>query len=368
MQKNKNYLIQSNYFTQSVLRDVSEIQKDIIYYIQRVADFYDENPPEVIVFNFEDFIKYKKVKKNNFYDIREIYDFCRGLISINGAFYNASSKTIEVFNIIDSVSISEENNNEFKITLAKFGKVFFYQKYAIDYAKANKIGYTQIESNIIDLKGDKRKKLFEILSQYKSTGLYKVELGHLKELLGFIVYKSKNGLINKKNEEKQLKFIFDKAGEIEHQYEKIEVFKVWSEFKRSFLDPAITDINNTPSLDISNLKYEAIKTGRKVTNLKFTFQRKFNLEGMDEEHKVGIDFFTKELELSEKQVLFLYDRIGLKNMYKRIKESIIFNPYYSNSQHPNRGRKIYFKKSTMEEIKNIGGYLYEKVFSELKIL
>lgn len=45
-----NYLIQSNYFTKSILKGVTEIQKDIIYFIQSRINFSEENPTGTVVF------------------------------------------------------------------------------------------------------------------------------------------------------------------------------------------------------------------------------------------------------------------------------------------------------------------------------
>ena len=50
--KTGNYLIQSNYFTKSVLRDASETQKEILYFLQSEIDFYDENATGIVMFNF----------------------------------------------------------------------------------------------------------------------------------------------------------------------------------------------------------------------------------------------------------------------------------------------------------------------------
>lgn len=111
MSKSQNYLLQSNFFTQSILRDVSEVQKDIIYFIQKNIDFYDENPDDVMIFNYNGFLAYKNTTKNNFCSPGKVF----GLISINGVFYNPNTATTEFFNLIDRMSINEENVNEFKI-------------------------------------------------------------------------------------------------------------------------------------------------------------------------------------------------------------------------------------------------------------
>lgn len=362
--KTPNYLMQSNFFTQSVLRDVSEVQRDIIYYLLTLIDFNSHEAPDVVVFNYDDFLKYKKVTKNNFYTPDEVLNLCNGLITINGVFYNPNTSSTEFFNLIDRVSISEDNTNEFKIKLASFGKIFFYKKYAMEYANQSKVPYTQIESSIIDLKGEKRKKFFELLSQYKSTGFYRVSLEHLKELLGFIVYKSREEDEMVQNEQVQLALLFDKEV-MPPNVEKVEMLSRWAEFKRVFLDPAIEEINSNPKLDISNITYVTTRTGRKISGLHFTFQRKFETSELDEAHAGALKFF-QELGLGEGQVLYLFQRIGYRQMYERLNKAVTFNNFYDNRESKHYRRKVWFDNESKEEIQNMGGYLYEKIYPELK--
>lgn len=362
-EKNSNYLLQSNFFTQSVMRGVTEMQKDIIYYLQSVINFRDPNPGEEIVFNYDNFLAYKKVKKNDFYTVSELLEICTGLIFINGVFYNTQTKATEFFNVIDSVSVSDENANEFIVRFAKWGKIFFYEKHALEYANKTQVQYTQIESSIIDLKGDKRKKLFELLSQYKSTGIYKVSLEELKVLLGFIVYKNENNTSERSNQ-LQLKFLFD-AKNVSDDYKRVEYLARWSEFKRVFLDPAISDFNSNEKLDISHISYTTIKSGRKITNLHFKFQKRLEVGNLSELHKTALKTFL-DFGLNESQILFLLQRIGHENMYNRFNNSVTFNNHYDNKESKHYRRKVWFENESGAEIKNLGGFLYEKVFPELK--
>lgn len=362
IEKNPNFLLQSNFFTQSVMRDVTEVQKDIVYYFQTIINFRDSNPSDEILFNYNHFLDYKNVDKKNFYSVSELLDICTGLIHINGVFYNTNTKTTEFFNLIDSVSVSDENANEFIIRFANWGKIFFYEKYALAYADKSNLQYTQIEKNIIDLKGDKRKKLFELFSQYKKTGIYNVSLEQLKILLGFIVYKNhKNKSFH--SQQMQLKFLFEPM-EVTNDSEKVEYLVRWSDFKRVFLDPAIEEFNTNQKLDISHISYEAIKSGRKITNLNFKFQKRLAINNLSEEHKAALSYFTM-YGLTEAQVLFLIQRIGHENMYNRFNQELIFNPHYDNKDHPNYRQKNWFIKSKNEVVKNLGGFLYDKVFPEL---
>lgn len=360
--KNNNYLIQSNYFTQSVLRGVTEMQKDIIYYLQSLINFRDENPSDFIVFNYEKFLQYKRVSKNSFYSVSELLEICVGLRSINGVFYNKQTKSTVFFNIIDNVEINDENGNEFIITLAKWGKIFFFEKNAIAYANKSKVEYTQIESSIIDLKGEKRKKFFEILSQFKSSGLLKISLEELKIQLGFIVYVNEEDK-SERSQQLQLKFLFEPA-EIVDGYEKVEYLKVWSEFKRVFLDPAITDFNNNKKLDISGISYKTIKVGRKVTNLHFSFPKRLDINNLSEPHKTALNHFLT-FGLNESQILFLLQRIGHEHMYERFNKAVTFNNHYDNKESKFFRQKIWFENKTGNEIKNLGGFLYEKVYSDI---
>lgn len=362
METKKNYLIQSNYFTQSVLRGVTEVQKDIIYYLQSLIDFRDNNPSDTIVFNYEKFLKYKNVNKNSFYSIAELLEICIGLRSINGVFYNKQSKSTVFFNIIDNVEVNDENGNEFIITLAKWGKIFFFEKYALAYANKTKVEYTQIESSIIDLSGERRKKFFEILSQYKSTGFLKISVEQLKILLGFILYNNEKDN-SPQSAQLQLKFLFE-PNDIADDYKKAEYLKVWSEFKRVFLDPAITEFNSNEKLDIGGISYTTIRLGRKITHLHFTFQKRFNVNNLSSIHQSTLNNFLS-YGLNESQIMFLLQRIGSENMYNRFNKAVTFNNQYDNKESNFYRQKIWFDNETKAPIKNLGGFLYQKVFADI---
>lgn len=360
-----NYLIQSNYFTKSVLRDATEMQKEILYFIQSEIDFYDENATGIVTFNFERFLKYKKIEKKNTYSSSEFFSVINGLRDINGVFYNKPTKTTVFFNLVDSVEISDTDSNEFKIRFANFGKIFFYRKFAIEYVESSKVPYTQIEKNIIDLKGEKRKKFFELLSQYKETGIYRVSLEEFKILLGFIEYSNKDEAPQSMEiKQLQLEFLFDNK-EVPEDFERIEYLKVWGEFKRVFLDPAIEEINQNSKLDIDNITYIAKKTGRKITGLEFRFKKRLKRDNLSDQDKRALTYF-KDYGLNESQVIFLLQRIGYSEMYRRLNEMITFNNHYDNKTSSQYKRKVWFENSTGNEINNLGGYMYDKMFPELK--
>ncbi len=361
-----NYLIQSNYFTKSVLRDASEMQKEILYYLQSEIDFHDPNATGSVVFNFDKFLEFKKIKeRKNTYSRSEFFYIINGLRNINGVFYNKPTKKTVFFNLVDSVEINDEDTNEFTIRFANFGKVFFFEKFALEYVESSKVPYTQIEKNIIDLKGDKRKKFFELLSQYKETGIYRVAIEEFKMLLGFIEYINNNeSQEDIATKQMQLELLFsEETPPID--IERVEYLKVWGEFKRVFLDPAVEEINKNSKLDIDHLTYIPKKTGRKITGIEFKFKKRIRKESLSEEEIKAMNYFIS-YGLNEKQVVFLLQRLGYAEMYKRLNEAITFNNQYDNKDSKLYRRNVWFENNSGNEIKNLGGFLYEKLFPELK--
>lgn len=363
--ENKNYLIQSNFFTESAINGISEIQKDILYFIQQEINYYDSNPPESFIFNYDKFLEVKGVRKNDFYSPSEILGFCSSLMNIGGSFYNKHIRGVTLFNIFSEVNILDVNPNEFSIKFTDWGKRFFYEKYAREYAQSLNIPHTQIEKNIIYLNGDKRKKFFELLSQYKSTGLYRVSLEHFKSLLGFIEYVPKNGneTVYEDGFPVQLKFLFEEGYDTS-DYEKIEYLKRWADFKKNFLDPAIEAFNNNPKLDISNIQYTTMRTGRKITGLEFRFQKRMVEEELNSEQKVALQSFM-DYGLNKSQILFLFQRIGYRVMWERFNNAVTFNNRYDDKDSPLYRKKIWFCNETKEQIRDLAGFLYKKVFPEL---
>lgn len=358
---NSNYLIQSNFFNQTVLSDISEIQKDIIYFLQHQIDFREKEPTGDIYFDYEAFLKYKKVKRNDTYNPKDIVKFCKEMITLNGVIYNIQTQNIEFFTIIDKVSMNPVSPENFTVSLASWGKIFFYEKFAKEYAKESKIQYTQLEKNIIDLKGEKRRKLYELICQFKATGIYNVSLEELRAKLGFSLYEydSSEYIPENVRSEKQLRLLF------EDKQPTKEVLSSWRSFKQVFLDPAVASINERDDLDIRKLSYETTKKGRKIVGLVFTFHRRVIVELLCEEDKRTLKFFT-DLGLNEKQVLFLLQRLGSKKMMERSEKMMAFNPDINKKESPNYNRRAWFERENGVEIKNTGGYLYDKVFSELR--
>lgn len=358
-----NYIKQANFLTTSVFLNMTEVQKDALYFIMQNIDYHSTSPTDKIIIDFEKFLTYKDVKKNNFYSLEETKKILEGLITTKGSFRNQFTGQYVIFNLIDNITFNPKSPNELEVKLAEFGVIFLYEKALAEYVEKSKLflpdykkknsgkGFTQIEKNVASLNSASQKKLFEMLSQFKSKGWMKITLFDLKLALGFISIKIKDKEITPEAE--QLSLIFSK--EENNNIEKIERLPAFYDFKRRFLDIAINEINNNAKLDITNLKFETLKTGNKVTSLRFTFKKKLNKENMSEEETRCFNYFVG-FGLTESQVFFLLNRIGYQNMYNSFKEKIGHKkgPY---------GR-VFFELSTNTEIKNLPGFLYETVFAD----
>lgn len=356
-----NYIKQANFLTSSVIFDMSEVQKDALYFIMHNIDYHAEKPTDKLKIDFEKFLEYKKVKKNNFYSIQETVQLMNGIRDIKGSFRNQYTGQFVTFNLIDNVSINPKSPNELDVTLAQYGVILLYEKALAEYVERSKSflpdyktsnsgkGFTQIEKSVVSLNSYPQKKLFEMLSRFKSKGWMKITLFDLKLALGFITIKSKT--LNSDLQAEQLSLIFSK--DENNDIEKVEKLKVFADFRKKFLNIAISEINNNPHLDITNLKVEPLKTGNKITSLYFTFKKKMNLHNMNSEELKCYEYFLS-FGLAENQILHLLNRIGYENMYS------MFNAKIS-SKKDLYGYK-FFDKSTQKEINNLSGFLYENVF------
>ena len=352
MSKNNKYLTQSNFFTRSIFNLESEVQKDIVYLIQSKIDFFGTVKDSIRI-SFDDYIEFKRINKKDTYSFAQFSDFAKEIKSIGGAFYNKINGNYVSFNIVDNIQISEEDPNTLDIQLGKFGKTFFYKeeldKYISDITPFGKKikynGYTQIENNVIKIKGFKRKKFFEILSQFKSTGYCKISLYELKMALGYIE------IIDKVTKKPLQLELF-----VPENYEFVDKSPRFSEFERYFLKPAIKFINSDISKDINNLTLSnKLKSGKNITHLEFKWNA-LAKELIEEELK-ALKHFT-ELGLDESQIKFLLKRIGYKEMYGRYMKNIERRAYDDSLAK-------YYERGTKYEIKNMPGFLYKKIFTEL---
>lgn len=353
------YLNQANYFTRSLFKLDREIHKDIVYLIQTKIDFFG-TPKDTISISFVEYLKAKNISKNDTYSFSQFYEFANEIKQVGGAFYNNINNRFISFNIVDNVQIDPENSETLKIELGKFGKIFFFkenlQKYIKEITPKGKplkyIGHTQIENSSFKIKGIRRKKFFEIISQFKNTGFCKISVKELKMYLGYIELVDKSTLEPLKREE-QLKLIFIPG----NKYDFKDNYSRYSHFERDFLIPAINSINKDVSKDIQNLRIsKKTKTGRKITHLEF----KFNALGKDltENEKSCLKLF-QDCNLDKEQVIFLLKRIGYKEMYGRWMHNV------EKKVFENDNVAKYYERKTKKEIVNISGYLYSVLFPEL---
>lgn len=359
-----NYIKQANFLTSSVILNISEVQKDALYFIMQSIDYHSKNPTAKIMMDFDKFLSYKKVKKNNFYSIVETLEIMQGMRDIKGSFRNQYTGQFVTFNLIDNVSINPAAPSELEVKLAEYGVIFLYEKALSEYVEKSKAflpdykknnnsgkGFTQIEKNVVSLNSTPQKKLFEMLSRFKMKGWMRITVFDLKLALGFITIKLKGSNVSAEAEQLNLIFSNDETNEIE----KVEKLTVFSDFKRRFLDVAINEINNNPQLDITNLKFTTLKTGNKITTLHFTFKKKMNKENISDEELKCFNYFVN-FGLTESQVFIVLDRIGYENMYASFNAKIV-------SKKSSYGYKFY-DNTTNSEINNLAGFLYEKVFNE----
>lgn len=360
MELRNKYLNQANFFTRSLFKLDREIHKDIVYLIQSKIDFYGD-PKDVISISFNDYLDAKNISKNDTYSFNEFHKFAEEIKKVGGAFYNNVNNSFISFNIVDNVQIDSENSETLKIELCKFGKIFFFkdnlQKYIIDITPKGKLakyaGYTQIENSTFKIGGIRRKKFFEIISQFKNTGFCKISVKELKMYLGYIELIDKTTQKALKRED-QLKYIFIP----QDKYEFNDSYPRYSHFERDFLSPAIASINNDVSKDINNLRIsKKQKTGKRITHLEFMFNA-LGKDLTDQENKC-LELFTS-LNLDKQQVIYLIKRIGYKKMLTRWMHHVEKRAFEGNQS------AKYYERKNKKEITNISGYLYSVLFPELK--
>lgn len=352
-----NYVKQANFLTSSVFLDMSEVQKDGLYFIMHNIDYHSLNPQKKITINFDEFLKYKGITKNNFYSISETEKFFNDMVNVKGSFLNKYTGEAVVFSLIDNVKISPSNPNELEVTLGEYGQTFLYEKSLANYVNSFKqllpkensgIGYTQIEKNVTSLNSLQQKKLFELLSRWKNKGFYKTSILELKLLLGLIEFKT--AFENELDGEFQLRLLFTKDTK---DYIRIEKYEKYSDF-RKFLEKACSSISGNDKLDINNLSFKPLKSGKKVTHIEFSFKKYLNSENLSNEEKKCKDYLIS-FGLSEQQAFLLLNKIGHIEIYKLLNAKVEYKK-------DNLKGYVYFDKATGKEIQNFSGFLYSNVF------
>lgn len=358
--ENQKYLIQSNFFTQSIFENINEVHKDIIYVLQQKIDFYSDECEDLINISYNDYLSAKNLNKNEAYSFEEWKKFTENLITFNGIFINKITNQLVNFNLISTVRIDIDNPENLNIKLAEFGLIFFYKNKMEEYVKdlnnnqinKKQIGYTRIHNNVIKINSARRKKFYELLSQYKETGIYKTNFNYLKIILGIVeLYNEDNKKIS--INDPQYRIIFSENNV--DSYIKKDIYKKFSQFDHKFLRPTIDYFNNNKELDIHNIVYTTIKKGRKTIGIEFRFISRG--QNLNEEQLTCKETFI-HYGLEETQIIYLMKRIGVRECYGRFKQYVTIKQEGTT--------KVYYERHSNKQIDNLGGYLYTKVFkSEL---
>lgn len=124
-------------------------------------------------------------------------------------------------------------------------------------------------------------RIYELLKQYQKIGERTIEISELREMLG----------IDKKE------------------------YKLYGDFKRYVLEQAFKEINSKTDLEF---EFKEIKTGRKVTSIKFTLNGKRQLEQADE---------YNNLDILPKEQLEKLLQLEIKNRYVVSVDITLINGY-----------------------------------------
>ena len=141
----------------------------------------------------------------------------------------------------------------------------------------------------LSLDGKYAKRIYEMMSQYKNMGEFRIELAELK---------------------RRLALLDEKAG--------TEQYKNWSDFERRILEPAQREINEKTDLRFT---YELSKTGRKVGAIRFIIKQ-------GPTQQMAIDFkdsntalfarLVNDFKLRKDQAQAVIDRFSAADIHKRL--------------------------------------------------
>lgn len=287
-------------------------------------------------------------------------ELVKELTNVGGAFYNKLNGRLVNFNLIDNVQIHNRKKRCLKIKLAEFGKIFFYKKALTKYIKestppalsAKYSGHTQIDNAAVKLNGLKRKKIFELLSQFKYTGFCRISVTNFKTYLGYIE------IINKSS---RIPLVLGKQYELffipEDSFELIDHSPPTNKLIQRIVKPAIQEINALGNSEINNVLFNSEKSGRCISNFVFTYNA-LGRNLMEDEDK-AISFFIN-FGLDRGQIIYLLKIIGYKEMYGRYMKSL------DRKVIPPNQEASYFAKGTNIHINNLLLFFETDIFPELK--
>lgn len=234
--------------------EMTSLQKNIVYML--LSQLKDNNKVRTkYKIPFQNLKKIKNTRINK----QEVRQAARGLISSVLTLYDEFQKKFLTISILSSADYGEGADRDNLIV------EFDSELYPFLFDIKDRFT-TFILHNALKLKSKYSKRIYEMLCQFKSTGIFRISVQELKERFG---------LVNLQNGE-------------ENSY------KDFSLFAAKILEVAKKEINN--STDIS-FNYVTKKTGRKVTHLEFRINSKENNEDNKElVASVAEDAHLEELE------------------------------------------------------------------------
>ena len=208
--------------------EMSAIEKNIFYLL--MSEIQAGDPPQK---SYVIDISTSKVLKD--VSIEELRKAAKNLIT-RVYYINKPNGNILAFALMTGVSYDEEKK-EMRIVIS--------QK-LLPYLIALKEDYTEFELNIaLSLKSKYAKRIYEMLSQHKASGLMKISVDELKYRLS-----------------------------LKDPETKKEKYKSWATFRSAVLENSRKELARYSDI---NLDYTAIKTGRRYTDLvlKVTHSKSF---------------------------------------------------------------------------------------------
>lgn len=205
--------------------EMTALQKNILYLLlsQLRDDDVEKNKYELSI---QELKKLRNVRVNR----EELLQSAKGLITSGLTLYDETQKRFITIGILASADYDIEKNKE--NLLVEFDKRLYPFLYNV---KSRFTTFTL--ANALKLKSKYSKRIYEMLSQYKDTGIFKVSIKELKER--FELINSKTG---------------------KEQYSEFGLFSKY------VLEVAKKEINEQTDI---NFSYETKKTGKKITDLIF---------------------------------------------------------------------------------------------------
>jgi plasmid replication initiation protein len=207
--------------------DMSPLQKNMFYLL--LAQLKDEsslNEPIKYKLSIKDINASRNIRVNKL----ELRQAARGLISSGLRLYDSRQKKLIAVGILASADYGEGFDRENLIV------IFDPKIRPFLYDVKSRFTVFSLQ-NALNLKSKYSKRIYEMLCQFKNTGIFRISVQELKE---------------------RFELIDSKTGR--------ETYPDFGDFTRRILAPAKKEINETTEISFD---YATKKTGRKITDLEF---------------------------------------------------------------------------------------------------